>query len=285
MQSNDGQTALIRDFITLFTSFLFPIIFVVPLYIVSKGQRRADTRVVRKRMLATVLCVPTFSFIPTYIEFKRSCSADTALSDVIGFHSLDWPGVLFAVLQGAVPVIILFVGSILTLALETHKSICTQRGRIEIWIRDLLVSPVMEELCFRSGLVSYLHLRQWGPTQLIRISPLFFAVSHVHHMYDNIYNRRMSVLNSLIVAVVQCGYTYAFGCFAVFLLLASGSFVSPCVAHILCNFFGFPSFGEIRYYTNKKVISIGHVLGIVGFTAAVYYQKSHSMQYLVQATC
>lgn len=284
MESYDGRSPFTRSTVTLLVSCMFPILFILPLYVVSKGQRRADIPVIRRRMFATALCVPAFSFIPTYIEFKRLCTVDATFSTLVGFQSIEGLKILCDMLQGAVPVFILFLGSILTSMLE-RRDMYVHRGRVEIWIRDLVVSPVMEELCFRSGLVSYLYLRQWTHTQLICITPLFFAASHVHHMYDNIYNRGMSALNALIVAVVQCAYTYAFGCFAVFLLLASGSFVSPCVAHMLCNFFGFPRFKEIRYYKNQKVISIGHALGIVGFIAAVSYQKAHPMRYLIHATC
>lgn len=269
---------------TVCISSLFPILFVVPLYLVSKGQRRADINIIRKRLLVTALCVPALSFIPTYIEQRRICADSTAFWVLIGFGHTNALQIFYDILQGALPVLILFMGSILTIALEGQVQIIF-RDTIESWIRDLVVSPIMEELCFRSGLVSYLHMRKWTYTQLIFVSPLFFSVSHVHHLYDNIYNRGMCVLNAVIVAVIQCTYTYAFGCFAAFLLVASGGFVAPCVAHVICNMFGFPRFGDITYYKNSKIIILGHICGILGFIGAVSYLKSHSAQYLLQATC
>ena len=279
MESNEGET--MYNIVTLCISSLFPILFIVPLYVVSKGQLRDNIHVIRKRMLATSMCVPLMSLIPTFIESKRQCPEDTSLVALMGFKDVF---LYKDIVQGAVPVLILFVGSIMTIVLERRYRFVL-RDSPETWIRDLCVAPVMEELCFRSGLVSYLYVRGWTPTHLILLSPLFFAISHIHHIYDNIYNRRMRFIHALIVAGIQCAYTYLFGCLAALLLLASGSFVAPCVAHMICNFFGFPRFSEIRYYKNKKVIIMGHTFGVVGFIVSLYYVSSHPMKYLLQATC
>lgn len=279
MSSNEKDGHPVRALETFVVSIMFPLIFIVPLHVVSKGQGRDNPQVIRRRILATSIYVPLLSFIPAYLEYCRTCQQGTfrGFMELLGLGSshVSLSGALSDALQGAMPIIVLFTGSILTLILENSSEL--RRGNVETWIRDLLSSPLMEEICFRSGLIAYLHLRQWNNNQLLFLSPLFFALSHLHHIYDYIYNRGMSIIYALIVSIVQFSYTYAFGCFGAYLFLRTGSLLSPFIAHMLCNFFGLPRFGNIRYYQNPKCITLGHLFGLLGFIKMVPF-SSHPMQ-------
>lgn len=241
-------------------------------------------------MFATSLYVPLLSFIPAYIEYTRICdenSGHTLMTLVgLGPSQMNLVGILSAALQGAMPIAVLFTGSIMAGMLNKGTEVKQNQRRKGIaWIRDLFASPLMEEVCFRSGLVSYLHLRRWAFSDLVLGSPVFFAISHVHHMYENVYIRGMLLSTAGIVAAFQCAYTYVFGCVAVFLFISTGSLIAPVVAHMLCNYFGFPRFGDIWRYNNARMIAAGHVCGVFGFLAMVHHMAHRPMQYPVQSIC
>ena len=273
-----------EDFWVFLTSLLFPLFYVLPLYVLpgNGGGSRRSKSVMRQRILITSLYVPLVFWIPAFVQLttgSKGCFEEyksvlpTSNSRILcGLLGLPMSGAVghyyTAILVGIGPILILFVGSILTILLE-GKTNCFKRDSIEAWIRDIVVAPCAEELYFRSGLMSFLYLNKVETKSLLLLSPMLFGVSHVHHMYDNIVHRRLSVRHAVIVAVVQFTYTYLFGCLAAFLLFKTGHIVAPVSAHALCNFFGVPRFGEITGYKYSTVIWIAHVFGVVGSASVI----------------
>src|SRR3990167_6483931 len=106
------------------------------------------------------------------------------------------------------------------------------------------------------------------------LSPLFFGVAHLHHLYQHVLIDRAPILTGVIQVVFQFAYTSIFGWYGAFLLvrnstgilfpsllgfkLATSNFcfslavLAPIVAHSFCNSMGFPDVGEINSYSSKK---------------------------------
>jgi membrane protease YdiL (CAAX protease family) len=195
--------------------------------------------------------------------FEGQESLISEFFSVLGFPKLEVVSYSIAMALGIVPILILFVGSILTILLE-RKDDFFSRDSIEAWIRDVIVAPCAEELYFRAGVISFLYLNKVETKALIFLSPMLFGLSHVHHMYDNIVHCRLSVRHAAVVAMVQFAYTYVFGCLAAFLLLKTGNILAPISAHALCT-----RFGDIKGYKYSTVIAIAHICGVVGLGSVI----------------
>jgi len=266
-------------------SLLFPLFYVLPLYVLpgNAGGPRNSKSVMRQRIVVTIVYIPIVFWVPTFVQLTSgtskgcfedydsmfSTSTSRLLFRLLGFPMSEPAGYYYAAsLVGIVPILVLFVGSILTAILE-RKTQHFHRDSIEAWIRDVVVAPCAEELYFRAGVMSFLYLNKVESKALIFLSPMLFGVSHVHHIYDNIVHRRFDVRHAIIVAMMQVTYTYLFGCLAAFLLLKTGHIVAPICAHALCNYFGVPRFGEITGYKYSTVIRIAHICGVVGSACVI----------------
>lgn len=128
-------------------------------------------------------------------------------------------------------------------------------------MRDLVIAPLTEEVAFRGCLLPMLLLllKPSPPTstttttstktttaKALAASSAAFASAHLHHAAAALLlpsspsvpraQRRAVALGALL----QLGYTFAFGAAAGALLLASGSLAAPVAAHSLANLLGLP---------------------------------------------
>ncbi|KAJ2696510.1 CAAX prenyl protease [Coemansia sp. IMI 209128] len=130
--------------------------------------------------------------------------------------------------------------------------------------RNYVVGPITEELVFRSAVVPLWIANGVDPLVCVLVSPLAFAVAHIHHAVASIWGGE-EVRRVLLRMVLQLVYTAVFGCYAVGLFLRTGSVAGPIVAHAFCNVQGLPSIGRIgenaRY---KYVLWLVHVVGLLG---------------------
>jgi prenyl protein peptidase len=131
--------------------------------------------------------------------------------------------------------------------------------------RNLVVAPLTEELCFRAGLVSYILLHGTSPLQCVFLSPLYFAMAHMHHVYDMMKHQKRSVRQALLVCLVQGSYTMVFGWLATYLFIRSGQVTAPIAAHVFCNRMGFPKFDRMFAHPRKKVLLAVLLCGITAF--------------------
>ena len=146
--------------------------------------------------------------------------------------------------------------------------------RHEMWsligIRNLIFAPLTEEYCFRSGLISYLLIKGVSPTKALWISPLPFALAHVHHVIDLVVHQGVKLPHAIVICLVQVGYTCVFGWFAAFLLLRTGHFASLVITHAFCNYMGFPRFGAIPNHPKSVVLTIIFLAGIASFIGLLF---------------
>ncbi|KAI8915638.1 CAAX protease self-immunity-domain-containing protein [Gorgonomyces haynaldii] len=112
----------------------------------------------------------------------------------------------------------------------------------EPWImfRNYVFAPTTEELVFRSCLMTFL-LKDYSPLTSVLLAPLYFGLAHVHHGYS-VYRQSKKLVPVVVSVVFQFAYTTLFGWFAAYALVRTRSIVGPILAHMFCNYMGFPSF-------------------------------------------
>ena len=77
--------------------------------------------------------------------------------------------------------------------------------------------------------------------QTIFVSPLVFGLAHAHHFYEfRVTHRGVPASAALLRSLLQLGYTTAFGAYATFVYLRTGSLLAVFAAHVLCNCMGLP---------------------------------------------
>ncbi|CAG0912967.1 unnamed protein product [Notodromas monacha] len=210
-----------------------------------RRNRRDDPRTVKRRFASVcvsciVSCIYTYTFsdADSFEEFK----------DLTGLRTDHLMSASF------LPVLLtslLFLGPLVVLWQEQMiKKLCDLsywRGSIFdiFWLRNYVVAPFSEELVYRSCLIAMLS-KSTRCLRLVMVSPLFFGVAHVHHVIDSV-GKGIPVKTALLMAVFQFGYTTLFGAYSSFLLMRTGHFVSPLIAHAFCNAMGFPDFTAIWY--------------------------------------
>jgi len=110
--------------------------------------------------------------------------------------------------------------------------------------RNYVVGPVSEELLFRTLLVPLGLLAAAAddsPAKTVLLTPLFFAVAHVHHLYEvRLAQPRVPLAVAVAQTLLQLAYTTLFGWFASFVFVRTGSAVGVMLAHSFCNWMGLP---------------------------------------------
>jgi prenyl protein peptidase len=84
--------------------------------------------------------------------------------------------------------------------------------------------------------------------QTIFLSPVIFGLSHFHHFYEfRLMYPHVPVAGAVLRSVFQLSYTTLFGAYATFIFVRSGSLLSVCLIHTLCNCMGLPQvWGPVR---------------------------------------
>ncbi|KAJ1360888.1 hypothetical protein KIN20_019988 [Parelaphostrongylus tenuis] len=183
-------------------------------------------------------------------------------------------GILAAIILPAILVTVLYTGQWLMIYFDGQfrriVSISEWRTSFSqpIWIRDAIVAPLTEEIAFRCCCASLLS-DCLAPTMTIIVSPLFFALSHFHHVVDDT-RQGVTLSLSIIMRAFQFTYTYLFGAYATYLFLSTGHALAPIVTHSMCNSLGLPLFKEIGTFPNRwqrVLLWALYASGMCGFMA------------------
>lgn len=103
--------------------------------------------------------------------------------------------------------------------------------------------PVSEEIVWRSLMVPLHVLAQFSEKQIVFLTPLYFGIAHVHHLYEfHITHPEIPMLMATLRSLFQFTYTSLFGFFATFLYLRTGNVFTCILAHTFCNWMGLPRF-------------------------------------------
>ena len=120
---------------------------------------------------------------------------------------------------------------------------------------------MFEEFIYRACLINFfIETGRYTPKVIVLVTPLFFAISHVHHV---IHQQRaqnklkaalgdkekithlqeeISLQKAILIALFKVTYTEIFGIYAGFVYVNTGSLWPAIALHSYCNLLGFPTF-------------------------------------------
>mmetsp|Transcript_17612 Transcript_17612/g.21686 ORF Transcript_17612/g.21686 Transcript_17612/m.21686 type:complete len:305 (-) Transcript_17612:982-1896(-) len=140
-------------------------------------------------------------------------------------------------------------------------------------LRNILVAPISEELCFRACMAPLLLSAGLSNSMIITCAPLFFGVAHLHHAIDHVRDG-WSISQVVKVVAVQFTYTSIFGALEMFIYLRTGHLASICLIHMWCNLLGLPPLSFLNahspVYEHRQKIGLAYGIGIVGFIAGLF---------------
>lgn len=199
---------------------------------------RARTRAVT---LSTILCCA----ITVAVLYKH----DVSVFQVFKLLGL-WPISLVDTARTMLLVAILFAGPIFEHGLVDGgwKGWVKLNGvheTLSSWIgyRNFVVGPVSEELVWRSFIVPLHVLAHFSGKQIVFLTPLYFGIAHLHHLYEfRITHPEVPLAVTILRSLFQFTYTSLFGFFATFVFLRTGNVYTCVLAHTFCNWMGLPRF-------------------------------------------
>lgn len=125
--------------------------------------------------------------------------------------------------------------------------------------------PVSEEIVWRSCMVPLHLLARFSGKQIVFLTPLYFGIAHLHHLYEfRITHPKVPLVMAVLRSLFQFTYTSLFGFFAAFVFLRTGNIVTCVLAHTFCNWMGLP-----RFYGR-----VGVEAGMASGSADVHRQES-----------
>jgi len=185
-----------------------------------------------------------------YLEHFEHAKTSDALR-LLGW----WPLHLVSVAKTILLCSILFAGPLFESAII--------QGRLKFWIsgagivetfssstgwRNFVAGPVSEELVFRSLVIPLHIIAHTSPKRLVFVTPLYFGIAHIHHLYEFMLTHpKCPLVPAILRTLFQFTYTSLFGFFAAFVFLRTGSLYAVIAAHAFCNWMGLPKFwGRIK---------------------------------------
>ncbi|KAJ4985974.1 prenyl proteinase rce1 [Stagonosporopsis vannaccii] len=231
-------------------STAFVIIYVLPFYL-SSATRPSPTLTrdapssIRARTRAVTFSTITCTIITALYLYQHDVSAYKLLH-LFGV----WPISVLDIVRGMLLVCILFAGPLFENGIVDGewKDWIKFRGvheTLSSWIgyRNFVVGPVSEEIVWRSLMVPLHLLAHFTEKQIVFLTPLYFGIAHVHHLYEfHITHPEVPMLMASLRSLFQFTYTSLFGFFATFLYLRTGNVYTCILAHTFCNWMGLPRF-------------------------------------------
>ncbi|KAF1945574.1 Abi-domain-containing protein [Clathrospora elynae] len=232
----------------LSTAYVF--IYVIPFYL-SSATRPSPTLTrdapssIRARTRAVTFSSAVCGILTVVVLHKHDASASEILR-LLGI----WPISPFDTARTMLLVTILFAGPIFEHGVVEGglKDWIKLKDVYEIlssWIgyRNFVVGPVSEELVWRSFMVPLHVLAQFSGKQIIFLTPLYFGIAHVHHLYEfRITHPEVPLFVTVFRSLFQFTYTSLFGFFAAFVFIRTGNVYTCMLAHTFCNWMGLPRF-------------------------------------------
>jgi prenyl protein peptidase len=140
----------------------------------------------------------------------------------------------------------------------------------ERWIRlrNLVIAPIAEEICFRGCIASALATTGMSIARVTWVAPLFFGTAHLHHALVRLYEKQ-GISMVLLQMAFQFAYTTLFGAYATYAFLCTRSIVAVSLSHSVCNSMGLPDLAFMKSSSSvheyRRLLWAAHVAGIVGF--------------------
>ncbi|KAF2016440.1 CaaX prenyl proteinase Rce1 [Aaosphaeria arxii CBS 175.79] len=232
-------------------SVAFTIIYVVPFYLSSATRpsvtlSRDAPSSIRARVRAVTLSSIISLALTTYVLHQSGDVSPAGILHLLGL----WPISVLDIVKTNLLVAILFAGPLFEQGIVDGgwRDWIRFRGLHETlssWIgyRNFVVGPTSEELIWR-GMIIPLHiLAQISGTKIIFLTPLYFGIAHVHHLYEfRLTHPETPLALAVFRSLFQFTYTSLFGFFAAFAFIRTGNVFSLILTHAFCNWMGLPRF-------------------------------------------
>ena len=98
-------------------------------------------------------------------------------------------------------------------------------------------------------------LADFSAKEIVFLTPLYFGIAHVHHLYEfRLTNPRTPLLVAVLRSLFQFTYTSLFGFFAAFVFIRTGNLFSVILAHSFCNWMGLPRlYGRVGVQAGEPI--------------------------------
>ena len=155
-------------------------------------------------------------------------------------------------------------------------------------VKNLFWAPLFEEFIYRACLINvFIESGKYTPTYCVLLTPLFFAISHLHHVFEQQRNQwtlrqkllqekehieshleeYVSLKKAMLIALFKLAYTEIFGIYAGFVYIGTGSLWPAIALHSYCNLLGFPSFENLldkgERLSNRIIAGVLYVIGTI----------------------
>ncbi|RKF55206.1 putative CAAX prenyl protease 2 [Erysiphe neolycopersici] len=275
MMANSYVTALLT---------IYMLIYVIPFYLFA-STRPSPTRSrdavpvmqarIRSVTVSSCICSALTFFLITYTKENISVLETVHL---MGYLPLGFSEILKSLLLTS----ILFAGPLFEKGFvdgEWKDWICLKGLRTSVstwigWRNYVVVGPITEEVLFRSASIPLMVSSQTPMTRMILQTPLIFGLAHLHHIYEfHITHPHAPMTAALMQSLLQLSYTTAFGAYATFIYVRTGSLFSVIMVHALCNWIGLPRFGGLvgEYYNTINGLSFPSRTSRVVCCTIIYY--------------
>jgi len=171
---------------------------------------------------------------------------------------------------------VLFMGEIF----QVFKGMVTIRYCFDILaLKNLIVAPLFEEFIYRVCLINmFMESGALTEFQAVLVLPMFFAISHVHHVFRLRKEEQISKRKALMMCAFQVMYTQIFGLYSGLVYVRTGSIWPAFALHSQCNYFGFPSFSSFfnRNFKLTDRITTGVLYAFGVFLFFFYFNQTFS---------
>lgn len=136
--------------------------------------------------------------------------------------------------------------------------------------KNLIFAPLFEEFIYRVCLINiFMESGALTQSQAVFVLPVFFAISHIHHVFKLRKEEQITKRKALLMCAFQVMYTQIFGLYGGLVYVRTGSIWPAFALHSQCNYFGFPSFSNFfnRDYklTDRVFAGVLYVVGVILF--------------------
>ncbi|CAD5222805.1 unnamed protein product [Bursaphelenchus okinawaensis] len=250
-----------------------PVMYVGSLYILDRDQFHSDHPVTIKKRFIGVAASTTITVMSTYILLYQDFKTPHTVMGL--YANLD---TLEKCLHSFILTSSIYLGTFYMEILDGTWGFYSAFSPFEwlaclkdlVWLRNNVIAPITEELVFR-GCAAVLIQHSLGKPCALFFSPLLFAISHYHHLRNDI-NHGSTVTQALLTRTFQATYTYLFGGYATFLTQQYGQILPTILSHALCNSMGLPRVWDLMDYPKKHrfFIVVANMAGLAGFAYGVY---------------
>ncbi|CDW91388.1 caax prenyl protease 2-like [Stylonychia lemnae] len=254
--------------------FGFSSIFVLSLYFwkIFEGKKpqgyfydeNSQTEILKRVSSVVVFSFTCISFLNIKADHRQRDDVD-----LFRWFGLHFDGqISLAIANTLMLNSILFLGEIVQYLWGMNESDYFQIDLLTF--KNLVLVPIFEELIFRACLINiFIEANIMSMHKCVLILPIFFAVAHLHHLYRQRHLPAEQFKRAALQKVFQIFYTQVFGIYAGYIYVYTGSLWAAIALHAQCNYFGFPSFGNLFDeefpVLKRQIVGYLYLVGVVCF--------------------